>query len=161
MILRLALKDHASQLVGGRASLFNLQSKRLLDDNALVECPGIYNFEFSEPSTLSLTLSPYPDQESQTDCIDDYARNLNVEARQLILSQWQKTGFQISTTSCGGRAKGEMELFAHIAICIAKLTRGWIVVQDNGVFRQPVGIYSGDEFIPSAGGDELNAAGVE
>lgn len=135
------------QIILPDVNLFDLSSKRAILENEELSCPGYYYFGFAQDTTLSLTLEPNAGGQEDIDYIDDFGRIALPEFKDSVRRIWESAGFLVTVTSGGGRAKGELQLMAHIASCIATLTKGYVVVTENGNFRQPMGIYSPDEFV--------------
>ena len=148
-IIGVALSHNNYQTISPDISLYEFSSKRELQDDEELKCPGYYYFGFAQDTTLTLSLESNTGGQEEMDYVDDFARCRPLEFKESIRQIWKSSGFLITVTSGGGRAKGELQQMICIASCIAKLTKGYIVVSENGVFQQPVGIYTPDEFVSS------------
>lgn len=132
-------------VIGSVINLFDLGSKRAIREGELLSCPGYYYFEFEQRTTLLLSVESKVGGEDDVDYLDDFARNLLPDRKDSVRRVWELAGYSLTVTSNGGRASGELKLLAHIAACLASLTKGYVVVMDNGVFCQSVGIFTSRE----------------
>ena len=79
--------------------------------------------------------------------IEDYGRNLSAEEQRRIASAWRNVGSAFYLSSGGGRAKGDLDLMAALAIALAALTEGVVITEDNyGAMETGVGAFSAEEF---------------
>ena len=142
------LASDVEEIIGSVVDLFDVRSKRAIRESEQLGCPGYYYFEFGKRATLSLTLEPTTGRQDAVDYIGDFARNLLPEPKDAVRRAWELAGFLVTVTSYGGRERGELKLLVHLAACIAELTKGYVVVTDNGVFHLSVGVFAPKEFVP-------------
>lgn len=145
MLLRTAPDEGTRAFIGAVPALHELGSNRRLSDDESLNLSSFYYPVFARENTLSLFLEPKHGGWEDADYFNDYARNLQPEAKDSIYKRWEQAGYLTGVRSFGGRARGELKLMVVLATCLAELTSGYVVIQDNGVFSLPVGVYPPDE----------------
>jgi hypothetical protein len=138
------------QLLGGNPQLADVGTKKIVDISERLTPYRFLYFKLAGDNTLGFDItSNGPKEKTYLDeqaYIDDYARNLSQEKKNDIASRWYEVGFGCSVITSGGRAKDEPPLFLAVAVAIAELCRGFVLVKDNGRFSLPVGCYTAEEF---------------
>lgn len=89
--------------------------------------------------------------------LEDFGRNLSVDEQRQIALAWRDVGYHFELTSTAGRAKGDQDLMAALAITLAVLTDGVVITEDNyGAMGTGVGAFTPDEFRVAVWGADAN-----
>jgi hypothetical protein len=127
--------------------LNDLRSKVQIDEFKTLACPGYYYCTSDDGSALTFTLEPTVGGEEDWSYLTDFGRNLVSTEVSEIFDHWMSAGFLISIASGGGRPQGELKKLMDLAVAVAQLTLGYVVVKDSTIHNVPVGIYRPDEII--------------
>ena len=137
--------DLRSYFGANRLSLFEARTKRLLEDGDALPCPGYYSFSIEGKNcTLSMAIEPSADCVENADYLGDFARNLSDESKETLQQQWEQAGYLITVESYGGRPRHEIRAMMLVAICLARVTEGVVLVTDS-IVGLMVGVYSPEE----------------
>ncbi|MEW4531490.1 hypothetical protein [Maioricimonas sp. JC845] len=127
--------------------LRDLRSKEQVDELDSLACPGYYYCTSDDGSALTLTLEPTAGGEEDWDYLSDFGRTLvSTEVRELF-DQWMSAGLLVSIASGGGRPPRELKTLMALAVALAQLTLGYVVVKDSTIHNVPVGVYRPDEIL--------------
>ncbi|MHC2066879.1 hypothetical protein ACYFX5_05380 [Bremerella sp. T1] len=127
--------------------LHDLKSKALIEGFEPLKCPGYYYCTSEIGSTLSLIIEPTVGGEEDRCYLSDVGHRLSPEERDTVFEKWMSAARLISIESGGGRPKGELKTAMAMAIAIAQLTSGLVVVKDSLVHNVEVGIYASEEIL--------------
>lgn len=127
--------------------LRDLRSKVQVDELKSLACPGYYYCTSDDGSALTFTLEPTVGGEEDWRYLTDFGRNLVSTEVSEIFDHWMSAGLLISIASGGGRPQRELKTLMDLAIAVAQLTLGYVVVKDSTIHNVPVGIYRPDEII--------------
>ena len=127
--------------------LRDLRSKERVDEFESLACPGYYYCTSDDGSALSITLEPTVDGEEDWSYLSDFGRSFTAKEVREVFDQWISVGLLISIASGGGRPKRELKTLMYLAIALAQLTSGYVVVKDSTIHKITIGIYRPDEIL--------------
>ncbi|GAB4211696.1 MAG: hypothetical protein OHK0022_46570 [Roseiflexaceae bacterium] len=113
----------------------------------------LYHFTFQSPTTLSLMphlFVPLKGEESLSfaqGLLLDYGVNIYDPAIiNTIAEQWVDGGHSYTLFSTKNRAQGEIALMIKICAVLAKIRRGFVVIQDSSLVLAMQGVFTAEEF---------------
>jgi hypothetical protein len=78
--------------------------------------------------------------------VEDIGRNLLEKEKKIIARTWKTVAFSYGIRGYAGKYPSEPSVFVRLAESIGELSKGYIVVMQNGIFNLSKGIYSTGEF---------------
>lgn len=133
-------------LLEGHISLVELHSKTIVSECERLMLNSHYYFVLSTPNTLGLSVSPNKGNLDEHIYLEDFGRNLTPLATRSLVERWHAAGCIYAVTSMGGRSLLEPKIFVALATAIAYISKGYVIVMDNGIFDVSIGIYSAEQF---------------
>jgi hypothetical protein len=133
--------------IGTEPALYELPSKRLVTDDEVLTSSRCYYFDMAHCHSLSMYIARNRDDREDFGYISDFGRNLSPQVLESLYRRWKQAGFLVCLSSRAIRDQNDLTIMAFIAITIAQLTEGCVVVMDNGIFPVSVGVYSPEEFL--------------
>ena len=79
--------------------------------------------------------------------LEDYGRNIDPEEQKRIASAWRSVGSYFYLSSNAGRAEGDLDLIAALAVTLAALTDGVVITYDDrDLLGTGVGAFTASQF---------------
>jgi hypothetical protein len=128
-------------------ALYSLSSKQEVNEFEALSCPGYYYCNSLKRSTLSITVEPTFGNEEDRSYLNDFGQNLSSTTVHEMFDQWMSAGLLITISSGGGRPQGEVQTLICLALGVAHLTSGFVVVTESIAFGTPIGIYRITDFL--------------
>lgn len=116
-------------------------SKRVLGDDEVLSPGKTYFLKLSVENTLLCNVLLNDDFLDPGDYLEDYGRNLSKELILSISQRWEEIGFYYEITTMAGRSRYEAKLLVDLASTLGELSKGYVLVMNNGIFDVPVGAY--------------------
>jgi hypothetical protein len=145
-LLAYPLPEGARGLLGDQPQLTVAGTHGVVAEKELLVPTNVYGFQLAEDNTLGLDVQTnaetYADEQ---EFLEDFARNLEQARRDALAAQWQAVGFSYGAITHGGRNRNEGPIFVALAVIVAQLCDGQILIKDDA-FSLPVGCYTPEEF---------------
>jgi len=127
--------------------LVDVATGRLVEKDELLTPPHYYGIDLAGKKSLEIDFTKNVDSETdEMMFLDDFAtQRFNGNLAELA-SAWKKIGYSCIISTHPRRHADEPYFVIVLAIAIARLCDGAIVVKSNNSFSKPVGIYSPAEF---------------
>lgn len=134
------------RLLGPEPRLHKYGSHTQVEPTERLDPEGHYYFGLADNNTLSLHVHPITDDTEARDFVEDFARNLGSEDKEVWISAWERSGFKYQVGSFGGRHEFELFLFVNLVAVVCELAAGIVMVTEEGWFGVHVGLYPAAEF---------------
>lgn len=127
-------------------ALLHLGTRSVVSEEERLRPPLAASVDLGAANTLGLMVMKTAGIYDEGEFLADYGRNLSAPELAALASAWRDSGYFVAVSSFMGRAGGELELMVSLAVALAGVVSGRIVVPHATVFDVGVGVYTPDEF---------------
>ena len=124
-----------------------LGQKHLARNTEWLEPDCAYQVLLEKLGNIVIYVNPTDEDDSdyEVDMIEEYGRNLKDQEISVIRNCWLKVKLTYRISSSANRDEQELLLQKQLAVALAELTKGYVIISEQGLFGLAIGIYTSEE----------------
>jgi len=124
-----------------------LGQERLVKNDERIEPDCAYQVLLEKFGNIVIYVNPTEEDDSnyEVDMIEEYGRNLKDPEFSDIRNSWSEVKLTYRVSSSANRTEKEVLLQKQLAVALADLTKGYIIIPEQGLFGMAIGIYTSTE----------------